>query len=285
MKKYFLSIFVALELFASSFGGAGGQVANIELSDSERLIFKNQKAIQANKKELMKLKLKLNAIKENVDGMKSLLESTNEKISQTTQKNANSVSSDEIKKLKKRVDEIERENSKRFKKIEKSIEKLISLLSSSKTTTTPKKLKPPKEGVTDSKKKKVTKKQNKKEKKLSAKEAFLKAEKLFKRKKYKEALDNYLIASSKKYNLYNTYFKMGECFYYQKKYDEAIAFYKKSVNLKDDSKFLPKLLLHTGISFKNKGDKEGAKKFLNTVKSAFPNSVEAKLATKYLKNL
>ena len=78
---------------------------------------------------------------------------------------------------------------------------------------------------------------------------------------------------------------MGECFYYQMKYDEAIAFYKKSVNLKDDSKFLPKLLLHTGISFKNKGDKKGAEKFLNIVKDAFPKTVEAKFATKYLKNL
>jgi len=276
MKRYIIILFTSYELFASPFGGANSQISDIELSDSEKIIFQNQKNIRENKKDLMKIKLQLSSIKESVEGLKSIVESTNDKISQTTKQSGSSVSKDEINKLKNKISSIEKENDIRFKKIESSIEKLLKLLSVSKTN----KLKPPKEGADTKEEVK-----HKKIKKITPKEALKKAEILFKKKKYKKAVDNYLVAADKKYKLNYTYYKMAECFYYQKKYDEAIAFYKKSVNIKDDPKFLPRLLLHTGISFKKIGDKQDAKKFLNTVKSVFPKSTEAKLAAKFLKNL
>jgi len=274
MKKYIILLCLVGELLASSFG-ASSPVANIELSDSEKLIFKNQKDIKINKKELIKIRLKLNSIKESVDGLKSIIESTTDKIS-TSSMEKDSISSKELDKLKKRLDDLEKDNNKRFKKIEKSIDKILKLLSSQNVNKNDKKINP------SSKKQKNTKKNVEK---INPKEAFKKAETFFKRKRYKDALKYYLIASEKKYNLSNTYFKMAESFYYQKKYDDAIVYYKKSVNIKDDPKFLPKLLLHTGLSFKNIGDKNGAKKFLEAVKDGFPKSNEAKLATKFLKKL
>ncbi len=273
MKKFYLILLITYNLFGSSFDGSRGNVSSIELSDSEKLIFKNQKALQTVKRDVTKLKLQMNSVKENIDGMKSILESTNDKISQTSQRNSK-VSDQEVLKLQKRVDKLEKDNNKRFKKIEKSLDRLIKMLSSSKNTTNQdkedviKKLKP-----------------IKKVKKITAKEAFKKGENLFKKKKYKNALEMYLTAADKKYNLPLTYFKMGESFYYQKKYDEAIVYYKKSVNIKDDSPFLAKLLFHTGVSFKNTGDKQGAKKFLEAVKEGFPTSSYAKLANKLLKKL
>ena len=277
MKSYLLLFFIAGKLLASPIDGVASLGENIELNESEKLIFKNQKDIRSNKRDLVKIKLQLNSIKESVEGLKSIVESTNSKIFQTTKRSNDSVSSKEISELKRRISAIEKDNDKRFKKIEASIQRLIKLLSKEPKST---KLKPPKESG-DAK----VKKSKKVAKKLSAKKAFQKAETLYKKRKYKEALTYYVIASKKKYNLPTTYFKMGESFYRQKKYEEAIVYYKKSVNAKDDSKFLPTLMLHTGISFKNIGDKEGARKFLEAVTGGFPKSNEAKIAKKILKKL
>jgi len=105
------------------------------------------------------------------------------------------------------------------------------------------------------------------------------------KKKYKDALSYYLVASDKKYNLSVTYYKMGESFYHQKKYEEAVVYYKKSIDVKDSPSFLSKLLLHTGISFKNTKENASAKRFLRAVIDGFPKSAEAKTANKLLKKL
>ena len=73
--------------------------------------------------------------------------------------------------------------------------------------------------------------------------------------------------------------------FFQKRYKDAIYYYKKSVYKDDNSVFMPRLLLHTGISFKNIGDKSGAKKFFESLLGAYPNSNEAKEAKSYLKKL
>jgi len=170
MKKIFVFLLFVINLLASSFGASG--VDSIELTESEKITFKNQKDIKGMKKDITKLKMQLNTVKENIDGMKSILESTNDKISQTSQKKTNLNDAD-LKKLQDKVNRLEKENNRRFKKIEKSLDKLLKLLSSSKSShdreDVVKKLKPYKTA--------------KDIKKLSAKDAFKKAESLYAKKK------------------------------------------------------------------------------------------------------
>ena len=236
IKLFLLSLFT-INIFASSFGEA-----DIELTDSEKLIFTNKKVISKNTRDITKLKLQLSNIKESLDGLKSIIESTNDKISKTVSKTNSSTSKDDIDKLKSRIDDIEKKNNIRFTKIEKSLQKLIKLLSSNDAKTVKK--------TTKAKPKKKTTKV-KKEPSLTAYTAFLKAEKLYK----------------------------------QKSYEYAIDFYKKSVELDDNSKYLPTILLHAGLCYKNSGDKNSAKKFLNILVQTYPKSKSAKIATKILKKL
>jgi TolA-binding protein len=54
--------------------------------------------------------------------------------------------------------------------------------------------------------------------------------------------------------------------------------------LYDKAKYLPKLLLHSAISFKKIGDNENAKNFYNTLIEIYPKTKEAKEALRKLKH-
>merc|ERR1711916_2813 len=69
---------------------------------------------------------------------------------------------------------------------------------------------------------------------------------------------------------------LGEISYYRKQYKTAIKYFKKSALLYDKAKYMPRLLLHSAISFEKTGDIENASVFYNTLLDNFPNSSEAK---------
>ena len=260
MKKYFFIILIFASSLYSQVGGANG----IELTDSEKLIFENRRNI-------MKLNLKLSNLKDNVDGIKSILDSMGDKIVKEKKSPKNDFQK-QIDKLSDKVDAIDKESSQRFERIESSIEKLLNLLSKKST-------------VQNLSTKVLTSKKSKKIKILSAKQIYKKAISSYKNKKYKEAIDYFLDLVDKKYKLATSYFYIAESLYNQKRYKDAIHYYKKSVNENDKSSFLATLLLHTGISFKNSGDKVGAKRFFNSLIGAYPKSSQAKEAKNYLKKL
>jgi len=270
IKFFILTFTLPVVIFSSSFGSStdGG----IELSESEKFIFENRKNIKSSKKDLTRIKLKVNSLEDSVDGLKSVVESINDKISKDiqTKSQESSVDSIELKKLKKTIEENETANKKRFKELEKSIAKLIKLVSSNTTLKKPIKLK---------------KKIIKAEKKLSAKESFNRGLKKLSSKKYTNARSYFLDSSEGNYRPATSYFKIGETLYYQRKFEEAIVYYKKSVDKDDKTSFISTLMLHTGISFLKTSDKDGAKKFLEAVIGGYPESKEAVIAKKYLKKL
>jgi len=198
--------------------------SGVELSEGEKLIFQN-------KKDIMKLKIKLGAIEENLDGIKSVLDSMGSKVSSS--KGDKSLKK-ELDRLSIRVDKIESDNKKRFSAIESSINKILKIVSNK--TTTVKKVKP------------IKKNKNKKIKILSTKQIYKNSLSFLKHKKYQDARDGFLDLVDKKYKLDDSYFYIAESLYYQKRYKEAIVFYKKSVNKNDRSKYLATLLLHSGIN-------------------------------------
>jgi len=259
-KKLYFVLILAVSLL-------GDTVSGVELSEGEKLIFQN-------KRDITKLKLKLSSLREDIDGIKSVLDSMGAKVSSPkSDKNLKN----QLDELSIRVDKIERDNKQRFKKIEKSIDKILALLSKKNQNKSDKK--------TSKLKQKKDSKTTKKIKILSVSEIAKNADSFYKQKKYKEARDSYLDLADKKYKLARTYFYIAQTLFFQKRYKEAIVYYKKSVNSDDNSKFLPKLLLNSGLSFKNMGDKTGAKRFFDSLIGAYPNSKEAKLAKNYLKKL
>ena len=78
-------------------------------------------------------------------------------------------------------------------------------------------------------------------------------------------------------------FYIGEINYYRKNYKDALNFYKRSMTLYDQAEYLPKLLLHSAISFEELGDKENANNFYNTIIDIYPESHEAMEASKKTK--
>lgn len=80
-------------------------------------------------------------------------------------------------------------------------------------------------------------------------------------------------------------FFLGEMWFIRKKYETAISYFKKSAMLYDKATWMPKLLLHSAISFENTGDKENAKSFYSTLIDLYPSSKEASEAKKNLNKL
>ncbi|ECV9671344.1 tetratricopeptide repeat protein [Campylobacter jejuni] len=85
---------------------------------------------------------------------------------------------------------------------------------------------------------------------------------------------NYLI--SKQYKPARANFWLGEIEYKQKKYNDAIAYYKTSSALSTKGDYFPKLLYHTAISLDKIGDPKTANGFYKALKTNYPNSPEAK---------
>ncbi len=84
---------------------------------------------------------------------------------------------------------------------------------------------------------------------------------------YKPASSNYLL---------------GEIAFREKRYKDAIYYYKESATMYDKADYMPRLLLNSAKSFTQTGDKENSKRFLESIVSLYPDSSEAKEAKKLL---
>lgn len=71
-------------------------------------------------------------------------------------------------------------------------------------------------------------------------------------------------------------FWLGEIQYKQQDYAGALGFYKKSSAISTKGDYVPKLLYHTAISLDKVGDTQNANKFYKALKTAYPDTPEAK---------
>jgi len=111
------------------------------------------------------------------------------------------------------------------------------------------------------------------------------AKKLFDNQKYLEAQSYYEMMIQKKYKQAEATFWIGECYFEQNNYKEAVGYYKQSASLNEKSSVMPTLLLHTGISMEKTGDKEKAKSFYNATISRYPATGSAVVAKEKLAKL
>jgi len=76
----------------------------------------------------------------------------------------------------------------------------------------------------------------------------------------------------------NAQFWIGECYYFEKKYEKAIIEYEKVTKNFPDGNKVPYALLKQGLSFQKLGDKASAKLLLQQVIKEFPNTSQARIA-------
>jgi len=121
---------------------------------------------------------------------------------------------------------------------------------------------------------------------ITPKEAMALGKKYFFNNQLNKAKEMFLYTFSKNYLPATSAYYLGEIAFKQKNYNEALGYYKKSVELyPKKASFTPNLLLHTAISFEKLGNKEAAKLTLQKIIHDFPNSKYAKIAQKELEKL
>jgi TolA-binding protein len=282
-------LFLALLLFSygwaevSVFGAGDLKSSNpYGLSESEKVIYANKKATLQNQKEIRSLKLKIEQLNESLEGLRSVVDSLSEKIGQTGQKlyeldsQKKSADQDEVAVLKQELAEQKAQNEKivtALKKLTAMIDKINADYVSRQEL--------------NSVKKKVTKRSSvkaepKAKKQKSNKTLLNEAIKAYRSKKYDAAIDIFETLDQKNYKRATSNYYLGEIAYYQKRYSDAIVYFKKSASLYDKASYMPTLLLHTALSFKKLGETENARLFFEAITETYPDTPQAKIAHKNL---
>ncbi len=108
---------------------------------------------------------------------------------------------------------------------------------------------------------------------------------LFKKDYFSKAIPMFEELINANYKPATNNYYLGEIWYYRKKYDDAIRHFKTSAMLYDKASYMPKLLLHSAISFEKTKDFSNAANFYSSLIDIYPDSKEAKQAAKNLSNI
>ena len=127
-------------------------------------------------------------------------------------------------------------------------------------------------------------KKHKKSKK-SNKQVFDEAVKLFQKDQLSASLPKFEYLIAKNYKPATSNYYIGEIKYFKKQYEDALAFYKKSISLYSKASFTHRLLYHSAVSFEKIKDFQNAKDFYNTLIQMYPKSKFIKSAKANLKRL
>lgn len=119
-------------------------------------------------------------------------------------------------------------------------------------------------------------------KKIPLASVFKEGEQFYKDKNYQKA-DEYLqVAVKGNYKPARGNYLLGEVAFEQKRYEDAIYYYKTSATRYDKADYMPRLMLHSAKSFEALKEKDNAKRFLETLIALYPTSSEAKEAKNLL---
>lgn len=227
--------------------------AVIKLNKNITDIENNSKLIEVNKEDIKNIKLVTNQ-----------LLTLQEQQSQEVKKNIDSLK-EALEKITKLVNEI---NSNYMSVAE--FKKNLKEIDNKEQTKTPKNSSSSTQNEFEGKKKSDL---------LSEAQAF------YKRDYFTNAIPifEYLLENNYRPALSSYY--LGEMWYYRKKYEDAISYFKKSATLYQKAEYMPVLMLHSAISFEKLGDIENASNFYSSLISLYPDSKEAKIASKNILDL
>ena len=116
---------------------------------------------------------------------------------------------------------------------------------------------------------------------------FNKAQKLFKKGKFREALQLFeqVAGNSSSANSVDARFMMGECLFKQKEYDKAIMQYQNIISQHSNHAKSPQAMLKQGAAFEKLADKDTAKVIYKKLLKKHSTSPEAKIAQQKLGKL
>jgi len=103
--------------------------------------------------------------------------------------------------------------------------------------------------------------------------------------KASEAFQDFLAAYPSGEYSDNAQFWIGECYFFEKKYEKAILEYEKVTKKFPSSNKVPYALLKQGLSFYNLRDKASAKLLLQQVIRDYPNTRQARIARSKLQEI
>ncbi len=124
------------------------------------------------------------------------------------------------------------------------------------------------------------------EKPLSEADLYEKAYSCYQKRDLKNAIkffEEYIERFPKGKWIGQAYFWIGECYFREKKYEEAILNYQKLIELPGWHPLKPTAMFRQAQAFKALGDIEAYKILLKKVINQYPNSKEAEIAKKLLK--
>lgn len=116
---------------------------------------------------------------------------------------------------------------------------------------------------------------------------FNKAQKLYKKGKFKEALSLFeqIAGNSSFPNSVDSRFMMGECLFKQKEYDRAIMQYQNIISQHSDHAKSPEAMLNQAMAFEKLADKDTAKVIYKKLVKKHSSSPEAAIAQQKLSKL
>jgi TolA-binding protein len=274
------------------------------LTSAEKVTFANKVRLDKLNKKINSLSYKLTNVKSRYDdldqkleGMSSVFENDGENINKTKRLISN-INNDidsanlELDKIKK----LSMTNSNNIIELEKRLDsfinlqnlnnkKVLNLLNKINKNYISKKQFDELVNFINSKKTKKQKNKKTKKQKLTNKQKLSKAIRMVNKHHYAKSIPlwNELLKSNYMPATVNYY--MGEVRFAKQEYQQAIGYYKTSMMLYDEAKYIPNLLLHSAISFEKIKDNENALNFYYTLVDVYSSSKEAKIAKKHLKKL
>ncbi|WP_428025724.1 tetratricopeptide repeat protein [Arcobacter sp.] len=330
MNKYFISILLTSTLtFAeevSVFGAGNLDSPNpYGLTKTEERILKNKNELGSIDTKVKTVKSTIDSLSERIDGLESIYEGDSQKLNGAvltltkllndfeSNQNLTDKNSEDVKELKKSVDQIialqkkiSDENQQNLDNLKLAVKKLTDKINTIDSNYISEKdfKKNMSQFVTvkefEALKKSLNIKSNvKTQPEISVKSdnsenvvssddksvILEEAIRLFKIDYFTKAIPLFEKLISENYKPAESNYYLGEIWYYRKEYDKAIAYFKKSALLYDKASWMPKLLLHSAISFEKSGDFKNAASFYETLMTVYPDSKEAKSADKNLSKL
>ena len=279
------------------------------LSSAEKNILKNKKTLGNIDSKVKDVKLSLESINERIDGLESIYEGDSQKLNESVLKlndifkkvEENSTLTEKHSADIEQILVMQEEIARNIANLKKAVSKLSKTVNTiNKTYISDKEFKSNmNQFITRSEfealKKKLGQKTSNnstaktKAKKvtsdLSSKDMFDEAYRLFKKDWFSKAIPMFEELIDRDYKSASSNFYLGEMWYYRKKYDDAIRHYKTSAMLYDKASYMPTLLLHSAISFEKTKDFSNAANFYSSLIDIYPNSKEAKIATKNLSKI
>jgi len=290
------------------------------LNSAEKNILKNKKTLGSIDSKVKDVKYTVGSLSERIDGLESIYEGDSQKLNKTviklnevikkleenssiSEKNSSDIQS--LKTVSTQIltmqEEISSQNKKNITNLKKAISKLTNSVNKlNKTYVSEKELESnmnqfitraefealKKSLDVKTSNKTTSKKKSNKVLSFNEKDALLEeAKRLFKKDYFTKAIPMFEELIALNFKPAESNFYLGEIWYYRKKYDDAITYFKTSAMLYDKASYMPKLLLHSAISFEKTKDFSNAANFYSSLIDIYPDSKEAKTATKNLSNI